>query len=156
MTEKIAVRKKGNKPTKLALSLRIDKAEHYLAKGLRVAEVTDLLRADYNIVHRTAQNYIYTALRRWKEEASQEEALALRHARRELMRTELTNLYELARKDRSYKDCVQIQDRLAKLDNLYMPEQVEVTVHQGVIIMPQIETEVTWLSCDDKHLEDKN
>jgi arginine/lysine/ornithine decarboxylase len=157
---------KGNKPgypkgkirpSKADVIVRVDNTEKLLSQGLRSQDVIDLLREEYNIVERTARNYIYKALQRWEADTSSEAYNELRNAKRIEMRTELWKLYELARQDKKYKDSVLILDRVCKLDGLYEAEKLDISVSQGVMIVSPIQTETTWLdaaSKSNKELED--
>lgn len=150
MTEKKkpGLKKGQHKSNKIVLAKRVNHTEELLAKGLRAKDVIDTLRAEYGIVTKTAETYIHKALAKWEKESLEDEAVDLRLARRASMRIELKNLYEEARKDKNFKDCIVILDRMCKLDNLYAPDKVDVTIHQGVLVVPQVAaTEAEWLSC---------
>lgn len=154
---KAGLKKGAQKSTKIEVANRVNRAEDLLAQGLRNQECVEILKNEYNIQKRTAQIYIHRAIKQWEEESNTQDSIDTRNARRIMMRTELENLYEVARKERNIKDCYNILDRLCKLDGLYTPDQVDVTVHQGVMIVPGVaDTEVQWIqtNTDNKKLKD--
>jgi len=153
--KKRGLKKGAHKSTKIGLAIRVDKAEELLSQGLRNQAVIDLLKQEYNVQHRTAQNYIYKALKQWEIDSQTDDAIEIRNARRMQMRTELENLYEISRREKDIRNCYNILDRLCKLDNLYAPDQVEVTVNQGVMVIPgTAATEAQWIETTKKKLED--
>lgn len=138
--------------TKADVIVRLDRAEALLSQGLRSKDVINTLREEYNVVERTARKYIYKALQRWESES---ELSDLRNSRRIEMRTELWNLYEMARKSDKYKDCVAILDRICKLDGLYEAERLDISLNQGVMVVPQVSTsETDWMQSNVLPQED--